>query len=73
MSYLEVEEWLNKMTDENFRNDIFNCMLTPYKSKIHQTVYIGANFVDYKHTDLTIQRKIVSNFSSKYFKLFFIS
>ena len=51
MNYLEVKEWLNKMTDEKFRNDIFNSLLTPYKMKTHQTVYIGANFVNYKHID----------------------
>ena len=37
--------------DEKFRNDIFNSLLTPYKMKTHQTVYIGANFVNYKHID----------------------
>ena len=41
MNYLEVKEWLNKMTDEKFRNDIFNSLLTPYKIKTHQTVYIA--------------------------------
>ena len=51
MNYLEVKEWLNKMTDENFRNDIFNNLLTSYKAKIHHTVYIGANFANYKHID----------------------
>lgn len=49
MNYLEVKEWLNKMTDEKFRNDIFNSLLTLYKMKTHQTFYIGANFVNYKH------------------------
>ena len=47
MNYLEVKEWLNKMTDEKFRNDIFNNLLIPYKMKTHQTVYIGANFVNW--------------------------
>lgn len=51
MNYLEVKEWLNKMTDENFRNDLFANLLTPYKEKTHSTVYIGANFVNYKHID----------------------
>ena len=51
MNYLEVKEWLNKMTDEKFRSDIFNSLLTPYKMETHQTVYIGANFVNYKHID----------------------
>ena len=51
MNYLELDEWLSRMTDEDFRNDIFNNLLTPYKSSTHQTVYIGANFVNYKHID----------------------
>lgn len=51
MNYLEVKEWLDKMTDEKFRNDIFNNLLTPYKSTEHKTVYLGANFANYKHID----------------------
>lgn len=51
MNYLEVKEWLIKMTDEKFRNDIFNNLLTAYKTQSHRTVYIGANFVNYKHID----------------------
>lgn len=51
MNYLELKEWLNRMTDENFRNDIFNNLLNSYKSHTHHTVYIGANFVNYKHID----------------------
>lgn len=51
MNYLEVKEWLDKMTDEKFRHDIFNNLLTPYKSTLHKTVYIGANFANYKHID----------------------
>ena len=51
MNYLDVKEWLDRMTDENFRNDIFNSLLTPYKAQTHSTVYIGANFVNYKHID----------------------
>ena len=51
MNYLEVKEWLDKMTDEKFRNDIFNNLLTPYKSADYKTVYLGANFANYKHID----------------------
>lgn len=51
MNYLELKEWLNRMTDENFRNDIFNNLLNTYKAQTHHTVYIGANFVNYKHID----------------------
>lgn len=51
MNYLKLKEWLNRMTDENFRNDIFNNLLNPYKTHTHHTVYIGANFVNYKHID----------------------
>ena len=51
MNYLELKEWLNRMTDENFRNDIFNNLLNSYKTHTHYTVYIGANFVNYKHID----------------------
>lgn len=51
MNYLELKEWLNRMTDENFRNDIFNNLLNSYKEHTHHTVYIGANFVNYKHID----------------------
>lgn len=51
MNYLDVKEWLDRMTDEKFRNDIFNSLLTPYKAQTHSTVYIGANFVNYKHID----------------------
>ena len=51
MNYLELKEWLNRMTDENFRNDIFNNLLNSYKAHTHHTVYIGANFVNYKHID----------------------
>ena len=51
MNYLEVKEWLNNMTDEKVRSDIFNSLLTPYKMETHKTVYIGANFVNYKHID----------------------
>ena len=51
MSYLEVKDWLLRMTDESFRNDLFYNLLTPYKNSQHKTVYIGANFVNYKHID----------------------
>lgn len=51
MNYLEVKKWLDKMTDEKFRNDIFNNLLTPYKSADYKTVYLGANFANYKHID----------------------
>lgn len=51
MNYLEVKKWLNEMTDERFRNDIFNNLLNPYKTKTHNTVYLGANFANYKHID----------------------
>lgn len=51
MNYLEVSEWLNKMTDEYFRNDIFKNLLIPYKAQEHKTVYIGANFANFKHID----------------------
>lgn len=51
MNYLEVKEWLQQMTDEKFRNDIFTNLLNPYKAKKHETVYIGANFANYKHID----------------------
>jgi hypothetical protein len=51
MNYLEVKEWLEKMTDEKFRNDIFDSLLIPYKAQSHSTVYIGANFANYKHID----------------------
>lgn len=51
MNYLELKQWLNEMTDEKFRNDIFNNLLDTYKKHIHHTVYIGANFINYKHID----------------------
>ncbi len=51
MNYLEVKDWLLRMTDESFRNDLFYNLLTPYKNLQHKTVYIGANFVNYKHID----------------------
>lgn len=51
MNYLEVKDWLLRMTDESFRNDLFYNLLTPYKNLQHKTVYIGASFVNYKHID----------------------
>lgn len=61
MNYLEVKEWLNKMTDEKFRSDIFNSLLTPYKMETHQTVYIGANFVNYKLDQNTLAELYMLN------------
>ena len=51
LNYLEVSEWLEKMTKEEFRNDIFNNLLNGYKSISHKTVYLGANFLNFKHID----------------------
>ena len=44
---------------EKFRNDIFNSLLTPYKMKKHQTVYIGANFVNYKHILVFVRYSLI--------------
>ena len=51
LNYLEVAEWLKGTTKEEFRNDIFNNLLNVYKSTSHQTVYVGANFANFKHID----------------------
>ena len=40
INYLEVKEWLDKLSKEKFRNDIFNNLLTSYKSTNHKTVYL---------------------------------
>ena len=51
MNCCELKKWLNQMTDENFRDNIFENLLTPYKANSHKTVYLGANFLNYKHID----------------------
>lgn len=51
MGYLELKEWLSKISDLDFRNEIYNNLLSLYRSQTHKTVYLGANFANYKHID----------------------
>lgn len=51
LNYIELKKWMLDISNEKFRNDLNNNLLERYKGTNNKTVYIGANFKNYKHID----------------------
>ena len=50
-SECETRQYLDSNMDVIFKNELENKLLLPYMKSDHRTVYIGANFANYKHLD----------------------
>ncbi len=51
LNYKETLEYLEDKMESNFKDEISKNLLDKYKNNEHKTVYIGANFVNFKHID----------------------
>lgn len=51
MDYLELKNWLDTKIPVETKKEIEDNLLKGYKADSHGTVYIGANFKNFKHID----------------------
>lgn len=51
MDYLELKNWLDTQIPGETKKELEDNLLKRYKTDAHRTVYIGANFKNFKHID----------------------